>query len=232
MDRRSLRDLSEQLTRQAQPLPDLLAATITDSTLELLIAPSHPSAAEAAPEATSPPAAPQPPLPWQTDPGTHRWRLHRTHLDQHLQDPAEPGPLREPDAGLRARSTAPPFPALVGVGHEEGQYVLVDLEHAAVTHLIGDPEAATGLARFMAAELANNTWSEQLRASISGIGSGVVSINPDRLQHIPDPSTAVTELHRDLREHTDVLDELGLSNSLNGRQDERNGDAGCHRSPC
>nr|WP_269810002.1 LysM peptidoglycan-binding domain-containing protein [Kineosporia rhizophila] len=221
----ALRDLSEQLTRQAQPLPDLLAATITDSTLELLIAPSHPSAAEAAPEATSPPAAPQPPLPWQTDPGTHRWRLHRTHLDQHLQDPAEPGPLREPDAGLRARSTAPPFPALVGVGHEEGQYVLVDLEHAAVTHLIGDPEAATGLARFMAAELANNTWSEQLRASISGIGSGVVSINPDRLQHIPDPSTAVTELHRDLREHTDVLDELGLSNSLNGRQDERNGDA-------
>ena len=62
-----------------------------------------------------------------------------------------------------------------------GEHWLLDLERVGAVALSGDSKRCLDLARFLAAELAHNTWSEMLQVTLAGFGEELAGINPDRL---------------------------------------------------
>ena len=64
--------------------------------------------------------------------------------------------------------------------------------------LSGDPERCLNLARFLAAELAHNAWSEMLQVTLVGFGKEMADINPERLTYTEDFGKAIASLNGDL----------------------------------
>ena len=60
---------------------------------------------------------------------------------------------------------------------------MLDLERVGALSLSGDAERGLNLGRFLAAELAHNTWAEMLRVTLVGFGKELVAANPDRLTY-------------------------------------------------
>jgi nucleoid-associated protein YgaU len=157
-------------------LPDVVAARMTAETLELVLTGAQPEAPE----------------PWTVDETGTRWSIERS--DDLGYDPAE-----------RAYHFAP-FPTLASVGYTTaGEHWLLDLERVAAMSLSGDPERCLNLARFLAAELAHNAWSEMLRVTLVGFGKEMAEINPERLTYTEDFGKAIAALNSDLASTSDAL---------------------------
>jgi nucleoid-associated protein YgaU len=173
----ALRSLVHALSAtDAGRLPDVVAARMTAETLELVLTGAQPEA----------------PKPWTVDETGTRWSIDRN--DELGYDPAE-----------RAYHFAP-FPTLASVGYTvAGEHWLLDLERVAAMSLSGDPERCLNLARFLAAELAHNAWSEMLQVTLVGFGKEMAEINPERLTYSDDFAKAITALNSELASTTDAL---------------------------
>jgi nucleoid-associated protein YgaU len=176
-------------------LPDVVAVCMTDDVLTLVLT-------EPAWEA---------PEPWTVDPAGTRWSIRR---DDSLTY----------DEQRRGYFFAP-FPMLASVGYTaEGEHWLLDLERVATVSLSGDPERCLNLARFLAAELAHNTWSEMLRVTLVGFGEELAQINPDRLTYTDDVEKAIAALGGQLQSVAEVMRAADVD-VLQGRARDVAGDA-------
>ena len=192
----ALRSLVHSLTAtDTGRLPDVVAVRMTAETLELVLTGAQPDAPE----------------PWLVDETGTRWSIGRG--DELGYDPAE-----------RAYHFAP-FPTLASVGYTAaGEHWLLDLERIGAMSLSGDPERCLNLARFLAAELAHNAWSEMLQVTLVGFGKELADINPDRLTHTEDFDKAIASLNDELASTTDALRHAGVD-VLAGRLHNIAGDA-------
>ncbi len=168
-------------------LPDVVAVRLAGSELELVLtAPRH-----------------DPPAPWRADDGGLHWSLTR-------------GDALPLDAEA-ARGQSAPYPTLATVGYTAaGEHWLVDLERVGALSLVGDPARCEDLARFLAAELAHNSWSDQLLVTLVGFGAELAGLNPARVQHRSSVAQAARDAHASLRETAQVLQASG-TNVLEGR---------------
>ncbi|TYP87435.1 LysM peptidoglycan-binding domain-containing protein [Blastococcus xanthinilyticus] len=192
----ALRALVQALARvDGARLPDVVAACMTDDVLTLVLT-------EPISEA---------PAPWTVDPAGTRWSIRRDD------------PLTY-DEQRRAYFFAP-FPMLASVGYTtEGEHWLLDLERAAPLSLSGDAERCLNLARFLAAELAHNTWSEMLQVTLVGFGQELAQINPDRLTYTDDVEKAIAGLDGHLESVTEAM-RMAEVDLLSGRMRDVAGDA-------
>ncbi|TKJ18019.1 LysM peptidoglycan-binding domain-containing protein [Blastococcus sp. CCUG 61487] len=192
----TLRALVQALARvDGARLPDVVAVCMTDDVLTLVLT-------EPALEA---------PEPWTVDPVGTRWSIRRDD------------PLTY-DEQQRAYFFAP-FPMLASVGYTaEGERWLVDLERVATLSLSGDVERCLNLARFLAAELAHNTWSEMLQVTLVGFGQELAQINPERLTYTDDVEKAIAVLGGQLESVTDAMHVADVD-VLSGRLRDVAGDA-------
>lgn len=183
-----------QVAAPGARLPDVVAARLSDQMLELVLTDPDPS----------------PPGEWQANESATRWRLQRgawTGFDPDLGD-----------------SYPAAWPAMVSVGYSAaGDYWLLDLERVGAAALTGDPARCLDLLRFMAAELAHNTWSEQLRVTVAGFGAELSGLNPDRLEVASEPGEAVGDLARHLQATVAALQASGVD-VLDGRLRDINAD--------
>ena len=193
----ALRGLAQELAlrglAQQQPddptwrLPELIAACITDTGLQLVLDVPR----------TDPPGA------WTASPDGTRWTLRR--VDPTGYDPQERGYVLAP------------FPALVTVGDSAGgEHWLLDLERIGSLTMTGDHDRALALARFLAAELAHNSWAEMLQVTLVGFGSEMAAMNPDRLTYAADAVQAMTDLGLQRRSVAGAIDQGGVG-VLQGR---------------
>lgn len=165
--------------------PDVTAARLDGTTLELVL---HSPASN-------------PPPPWTTNATGDRWRL----------DLASTGKPTNPNAEEPVSVWAP-YPTLVAIGDELDngamQHWLLDLERVSPLVLTGDANRCRDLARFVAAELAHNPWSDHLQTTLVGFGSELVDLNPERITHTDDLDGVLTQLRAQLTT-TDAVDVLG-----------------------
>lgn len=117
---------------------------------------------------------------WTTAQGGLRWILPR-------------------DVDLAAASSLAPYPTLAALGVDpDGGTWLLDLERAGIVQLAGPREACADLARFFAAELSTNRWSDDVDILVAGIGRELVPLNPNRLEPIEalDIDRLIKKAHR------------------------------------
>jgi hypothetical protein len=76
-----------------------------------------------------------------------------------------------------------PYPLLVTIGSDDDGHVwLLNLEELAVVNITGDPTYSADFARYVAAELACNPWSDAVTVDCVGVGGEVTGMNPDRVR--------------------------------------------------
>ena len=150
-------------------------------------------------------------------------RLHLAQ-DATLPDPWQQGgasgsvwSLDVADVPLYAEPLEPdspaPWPHLATVGVDEaGRWWLVNLEHAGITTIGGDPDYVDDLARYLAAELATTPWSRDVQVDLIGAYPELADLDPTRLHHHPNPDAiddtigaAVETIDRLNRLHLDDL---------------------------
>ena len=114
-----------------------------------------------------------------------------------------------------------PLPALVTVGSQPGQHLLVDLERMGMLTVTGRPDRCSDLLRYLVAELAHNPWSDQVQVTLAGFPAGVAEalagLNPERIAVASSLPEAATELRRRLAHTTGALAAHGLTDAVHGR---------------
>jgi LysM repeat protein len=76
-----------------------------------------------------------------------------------------------------------PYPLLVTIGSDDDDQVwLLNWEELAVGNIIGDPRYRADFARYLAAELACNPWSDAVTLDCVGMAGEVAALNPDRVR--------------------------------------------------
>lgn len=172
----ALRRLATRQGRAHQPMPVVAAAELAATQLRL-----HLSQPE------------EPPAPW-TISGENQllWELPTgVDLDQ-------VGPL---DPGMQA-----PYPQLVTVGSsDDGDWWLLNLEDTSAVRLTGDPDYVRDFARHVAASLALQPWSVDVRIECVGIASEIVALNPRRVRH-HDPAVEADIAAQVLADAVDLVD--------------------------
>ena len=137
-----------------------------------------------------------------------------------------PAPWRVADGGMRwtvrrgddlpyddtARDThIPPFPLLVSVGYTPGgDHYLLDLERIGSVTLGGDPDRCLNLARYLAAEIAHNQWSELLQVTLVGFGQEMADLNPTQLRYTPNLAGVNAAVRSHLAGVRDVITDTGV----------------------
>jgi nucleoid-associated protein YgaU len=140
-----------------------------------------------------------PPEPWLASEPT-RWTL-----------------TRSADLDAQSSRRVAPYPCLVSIGYtDDGTEYLLDLEHAGALMLRGDATRCLDLARYMAAELANNVWSDHLTVTVAGFARELVDANPTRVAYTSDAGAAARELTRIAGENREVAGDAGVD-VLEGR---------------
>src|SRR5699024_8443474 len=135
-------------------VPDIVAVKLAPDEVEV-----HLSVRASAPPVT----------PWEESEDGTTWRLDRRAEFE----------LHESVAGYWQ---APPFPALVTVGHTPaGAVWLVDVESAGPLSIDGDTDRTVDLLRHMAVELLSNTWSGDTAVYTVGFGSEMAGAALGRL---------------------------------------------------
>jgi nucleoid-associated protein YgaU len=110
-----------------------------------------------------------------------------------------------------ASSYLAPMPTLAAVGSDTHGYCwLLDLERAGAIALTGDPNRCLDLARFLAAELAVNTWSDHLSVTMVGFGQELVGMSPSRLRLSCDLAAAAVALTVDAVDAVDACTQSGM----------------------
>ena len=157
------------LCLSGEELPDVIAARVTASELSLVF--------------TDPPAS-SAPAPWRDDAG--RWVIDR----------AASLPAQAADGDDRPVA---PYPCLVSVGvADDGAEWLLDLERTQTLTLTGDQARGLDLARYLAAELAANKWSDHLVVTLAGFGAELTAANTARVAFSGDVVATAAHLLRDL----------------------------------
>ena len=129
------------------------------------------------------------------------WTLPAESLDAHL-------------AEIASQRTAP-APALATVGNLHGQPVLIDLE-ARLLGISGDAERARNLMWSMAAELATNPWSDDLRVIV--VGHPVAGLaNLERVEIVASADDVRASVDSWQASMTEALADLGLASSWDAR---------------
>jgi nucleoid-associated protein YgaU len=191
----ALHGLAHLAEQQGAAVPEVAAARLTTSTLQLVL---HQPRTDA-------------PGAWISNADGDRWTLHRS-------DPTGYRPERR-------GWVAAPFPTLATVGHTPaGEHWLIDLERVGALTLTGDRDRAVALARFLAAELAHNSWSESVQVTLAGFGQEMARMHPDRLTHVDDPVAAVARLRQQRQAVTRAAEQAG-TDVLQGRSRGIAGDA-------
>jgi hypothetical protein len=175
---RALRGLSSSLAAAAGRLPAVIAARLTEQTLDLVLAE---------------PQIEAPPPPWVTASPTS-WVIEKS--------------AQLPIVDAYGEIPAAPYPTLVSVGYTAaGEEWLVDLEQSGALLVDGDRERSLDLTRFVAAELAHNVWSDHLTVTLAGqLGADLVELNPSRLIYTDDIPAAAAIAANDVRANRDVAD--------------------------
>ena len=163
-------------------LPDVVAVRHGAGQLNLRLAAPHPGPVAA---------------PWTADESGLWWSVS---TEQEL-------PVGDANAG----GFLAPLPTLAAVGTDADGYVwLLDLERAGAIALTGDPARCLDLARFLAAELSVNTWSDHLSVTIVGFGDELVGLNPARLRQSLGLNGAAATLTVDAVEAVDACTSSGM----------------------
>jgi hypothetical protein len=137
------------------------------------------------------------PAPWTADESGLWWSIS---TEQEL-------PVNETNAS----SYLAPLPTLAAVGSDtHGFCWLLDLERAGAIALTGDPNRCLDLARFLAAELAVNAWSDHLSVTMVGFGQELVGMNPSRLRYSSDLEAAAVALTVDAVDAVDACTQTGM----------------------
>ncbi|WP_327652023.1 LysM peptidoglycan-binding domain-containing protein [Micromonospora aurantiaca] len=144
---------------------------------------------------------PQPPPPWVEDGA--QWTL--------------PGDAAVPAVAEQLA----PLPTLVAVGSQPGRHLLLDLERLGELTIAGDGEQTAALLRYLACELACNTWSDDVEVIIAGFPAPetelLVALNPDRVRATSSVHEAVPRLRRRAAAVTAGLHASGAPDTLAGR---------------
>jgi nucleoid-associated protein YgaU len=163
-------------------LPDVVAVRHGGDQLNLRLAAAHPG---------------PPPAPWTVDDSGLWWSIS---TEQELLV-----------TQANAASYLAPLPTLAAVGSDAAGYAwLLDLERAGAIALTGDPTRCLDLARFLAAELSVNTWSDQLSVTMVGFGQELVGLNPARLRYSCDLDAAAVALTVDGLDAVDACTHTGI----------------------
>ncbi|WP_162252163.1 MULTISPECIES: LysM peptidoglycan-binding domain-containing protein [unclassified Nocardioides] len=129
------------------------------------------------------------PAPWSSSDGGLVWSLPLMHV-----------------AGATDRMS--PYPSMVTLGEDDnGDTLLVDLEAAGVTQIIGEQVATVDLARFIAAELAINPWADAEIVSLVGIGDEVAPLSYGRL--FVEPHVDIERLTKVAHQMVDNIESSG-----------------------
>lgn len=172
---RALRSLVQGAAAGTQ-LPDVVAVSIGSDVLSLVLATRSTNAPE----------------PWTVDAVGLRWSVPRE--------------AQLPYDDVQRAHAFSPFPTLVSVGTTPaGEHLLLDLERMGALRIAGDLARGRDLMRFMAAELAHNTWSEMLTVTLVGLGAELAELNPDRLTVSEDGNHAIDELGRQQESRAEAL---------------------------
>lgn len=92
-----------------------------------------------------------------------------------------------------------PYPLLVSIGQDDGGGLhLLNLEACGVAGLCGDTDAATALARHVAAELALNPWSALVNVNVIGFGQELAELDTLRLHHHDNGDKVVASIAENL----------------------------------
>ncbi|MBP1782742.1 hypothetical protein J3R08_002592 [Micromonospora sp. HB375] len=114
-----------------------------------------------------------------------------------------------------------PLPTLVAVGSQPGRHLLLDLERLGELIIAGDGEQTAALLRYLACELACNTWSDDVEVIIAGFPAAetelLVALNPDRVRAASSVHEAVPRLRRRAAAVTAGLHASGAPDTLAGR---------------
>lgn len=143
------------------------------------------------------------PDPWVAGQAGARWTVDKYRLEVDTDGPA-------------------PYPALVCIGEDEvGAAWFIDLEAAGLVTLTGDEKACGDVARFIAADLAANRWSDTVHLICASIDAELGHIDPDRIEFVAeaDPEVLVKRATR-IRE----IKEANGIDVLEGRSDPNLGD--------
>jgi len=123
-------------------------------------------------------------------------RLTSDRVALHLVEPVElPAPWQPTDevpdgrqwsltmdADVAPVTSRAPYPQLVTVGRDDdGATWLVNLEQLGTISLTGDPAHADDFARYLAAEIAVNSWSRDVLVDCIGVGAELVDLDPARI---------------------------------------------------
>jgi len=193
-----LRQLSGALARKGKTPPTVFAAHLGGEHLDLWIAP----------------ADPEPPAPWQPVDSGQVWRLPvaaAASLDGASVD------------GGRALA---PYPGLVTLGMNETGRVMVDLEVAhGLIAVNGPADTVRSALAALAVELVTNRWSDRMRVTLVGFGSGLELIAPDRVEIAGSLDEALPALEQRGAELEGQLSAWGLDSVLTGRSVMNNPDA-------
>jgi nucleoid-associated protein YgaU len=91
-----------------------------------------------------------------------------------------------------------PYPLLITIGSDDDNGVwLLNWEELAVVNITGDPTYRADFARYLAAEVACNPWSEAVTVDCVGVADEVAALNPDRVRTHPPGTDPAEELIAD-----------------------------------
>ncbi|WP_344514049.1 LysM peptidoglycan-binding domain-containing protein [Dactylosporangium maewongense] len=114
-----------------------------------------------------------------------------------------------------------PLPVLAAVGSRPGMHLLLDLERLGLLTITGDPAASGNLLRYLAAELALNSWSDHVDIHIAGFDGEetgeLLALSSDRLTAAPSISAAIERIRRRAGQVVQSLDHLDAGDPMAGR---------------
>jgi hypothetical protein len=120
-----------------------------------------------------------------------------------------------------AEDVLAPLPTLVTVGSQPGRHLLIDLERLGGLSIGGDPDRAAALLRYLACELACNTWSDEVEIVLAGFPARetelLVALNPDRVRAVTSVPEATERLRRRATSVAAALASAGAADTLAGR---------------
>jgi hypothetical protein len=110
------------------------------------------------------------------------------------------------------------LPGLVSLGGDGRGRVFVDLEAAGGAICVaGDQDAARSVVAAAAVELVTNRWSDDIRVTLVGFGSGLAALNPERLRCVESLGQVLDPVTDRLSRARQAMDAAGVSSVLTGR---------------
>ncbi len=121
----------------------------------------------------------------------------------------------DPLAQLDGDQIAPPYPALVSLGHTaDHDLVLIDLREVGVLTLDGDHDAVEAVVLAMAWDLAVAPWATRTQVTLIGAGRTSAERHPERLLFASDWDDAIASLEPRPGRHQVLLSVIPLASDV------------------